>query len=36
VYDRVTSPVTLRTRAEVAGFFEGWDLAEPGLVQVPL
>jgi hypothetical protein len=36
VYDQATSTVTLRTRAEVAGFFEGWDLAEPGLVQVPL
>jgi hypothetical protein len=27
---------TLRSRAQVAGFFDGWDLAEPGLVQVPL
>jgi S-adenosyl methyltransferase len=36
VYDRATSPVTLRTRAQVAAFFEGWELVEPGLVQVPL
>ncbi len=36
VYDQATSPVTLRTHAQVAGFFEGWDLVEPGLVQVPL
>jgi hypothetical protein len=36
VYDQATSPVTLRTRAQVATFFDGWDLVEPGLVQVPL
>jgi S-adenosyl methyltransferase len=36
VYDHATSPVTLRTRAQVTAFFDGWDLAEPGLVQVPL
>ncbi len=36
VYDQATSTVTLRSRADVAGFFEGWDLVEPGLVQVPL
>jgi hypothetical protein len=36
VYDHATSPVTLRTRAQVAGFFGGWDPIEPGLVQVPL
>jgi hypothetical protein len=35
VYDQATSPVTLRTRAQVAAFFDGWDLIEPGLVQVP-
>lgn len=35
VYDQATSPVTLRTQAQVAAFFDGWDLAEPGLVQVP-
>jgi hypothetical protein len=36
VYDHATSPVTLRTRAQVTAFFDGWDLAESGLVQVPL
>lgn len=36
VYDRATSPVVLRNRAQVTEFFDGWDLVEPGLVQVPL
>ncbi len=36
VYDQATSPVTLRTRAQVTALFDGWDLIEPGLVQVPL
>jgi hypothetical protein len=36
VYDIATSPVTLRSRAQVAGLFGGWDLVDPGLVQVPL
>jgi S-adenosyl methyltransferase len=36
IYDQATSPVTLRTRAQVAALFQGWDLVEPGLVQVPL
>jgi hypothetical protein len=29
----MAAPVTLRTRAEVARFFEGLDLLEPGVVQ---
>jgi hypothetical protein len=29
VYDQATSPVTLRTRAQVAAFFDGWDLGTP-------
>ena len=29
----MAAPVTLRTRAEVARFFEGLDLVEPGLIQ---
>jgi hypothetical protein len=33
---RNTSPGALRTRDEVAGFFDGFPLVEPGLVQVPL
>ena len=36
VYDQATSPVTLRTRAQVTALFDGWDLVEPGLAQVPL
>ena len=36
MYDQATSPVTLRTRTRITAFFEGWDLVEPGLVQVPL
>ncbi|HEX6524436.1 MAG TPA: SAM-dependent methyltransferase [Streptosporangiaceae bacterium] len=35
VYDQATSTVTLRSHAEIAAFFDGWDLIEPGLVQVP-
>jgi hypothetical protein len=30
----MADPVTLRTHAEVARFFAGWDLVEPGLVQL--
>jgi hypothetical protein len=30
----MADPVTLRTHAEVARFFDGWDLVEPGLVQL--
>ena len=36
VYDRATSAVTLRSHTQVAALFRGWDLVEPGLVQVPL
>jgi SAM-dependent methyltransferase len=36
VYDRATSAATPRSHAQVAALFEGWDLVEPGLVQVPL
>jgi hypothetical protein len=36
VYERATSTLTLRSHAQVAAFFDGWDLVEPGLVQVPL
>jgi len=32
--ERVATPQTLRTREQVARFFTGLDLAEPGLVQV--
>ncbi len=30
----LSEPVTLRSRAEVAGYFGGLELVEPGLVQV--
>ena len=36
VYDRATATVTLRTHAQIAALFDGWDLVEPGLVQLPL
>lgn len=36
VYERATAPLVLRPHAQIAGFFHGFDLAEPGLVQVPL
>jgi len=36
VYDGATSTVTLRGKTQIATFFDGWDLVEPGLVQVPL
>jgi len=36
VYSRATAPLVLRGRAQVAGLFKGWDLVEPGVVQVPL
>jgi hypothetical protein len=32
--ERVSTPQTLRTREQVARFFTGLDLVEPGLVQV--
>ena len=35
VYDRATSPFIDRREAEVSSFFEGLDLVEPGLVQLP-
>lgn len=36
LYQRATSPVVLRTRGEVARFFDGFELVAPGLVHVPL
>jgi hypothetical protein len=35
VYNRATSPVTLRTREQVERFFDGFELVEPGLVPTP-
>jgi hypothetical protein len=34
-YDRATAPFVLRSFAEVAEFFDGLDLVDPGLVQIP-
>jgi hypothetical protein len=36
VYHGATSSVTLRSHAQVEALFEGWELVEPGVVQVPL
>ena len=36
VYNKATSPATLRSHAQIAAFFGDWDLVDPGLVQVPL
>lgn len=36
LYARSTTPVKLRSRAEVAAFFDGLDLVEPGVIYEPL
>ena len=36
VYNKATSPATLRSHAQIAAFFGDWDVVDPGLVQVPL
>lgn len=36
VYDRATAPLVLRSHSQVARFFEGFSLVNPGLVQLPL
>jgi len=36
VYARATAPLMPRSHSRVAAMFEGWDLIEPGVVQVPL
>jgi hypothetical protein len=36
VYAKATAPLVLRSHAQITALFDGWDLAEPGLVQVPL
>ncbi|MEU5536119.1 SAM-dependent methyltransferase [Streptomyces sp. NPDC020362] len=35
VYNRATATLNLRSRTEVEGFFDGFELVEPGLAQVP-
>jgi SAM-dependent methyltransferase len=36
LYRRTSTPMTMRSRAEIARFFDGFDLVEPGLVWLPL
>ncbi|MFK0173904.1 SAM-dependent methyltransferase [Streptomyces sp. NPDC090306] len=36
VYKDIRNPLIMRTRDEVARFFEGYDMVEPGLVPMPL
>jgi hypothetical protein len=36
VYDHATSALTLRTHAQISRFFDGFELLDPGLVQLPL
>ncbi|MFI5688142.1 SAM-dependent methyltransferase [Streptomyces sp. NPDC051636] len=35
VYSRATASLSLRSRAEIERFFDGFELVQPGLVQVP-
>jgi hypothetical protein len=35
VYQRTSTPLSLRTRAEIAALFDGYDLLPPGLVPAP-
>jgi hypothetical protein len=35
LYERIGAPVTPRTKAELTAFFAGFDLVEPGLVELP-
>ncbi|MGH3416005.1 MAG: SAM-dependent methyltransferase [Actinocrinis sp.] len=34
-YDQATAPFVLRSRDEITGFFDGLELVEPGVVQIP-
>jgi hypothetical protein len=36
IYNEATAPLVLRSYAEISGFFDGFDLVDPGVVQVPL
>jgi S-adenosyl methyltransferase len=33
--EKTATPMTLRSRVEIARFFAGWELVEPGLVWAP-
>ncbi|MCP3818195.1 SAM-dependent methyltransferase [Streptomyces sp. A3M-1-3] len=36
VYKNIRNPLIMRSREEIAGFFEGFEMLEPGLVSMPL
>ncbi|MFE9116591.1 SAM-dependent methyltransferase [Streptomyces sp. NPDC007172] len=36
VYRNIKNPLVMRSREEIAGFFEGYEMLEPGLVSMPL
>ena len=36
LYERTPTPMTMRTDAQLASFFAGFDLVPPGLVSMPL
>ncbi|MFD7013427.1 SAM-dependent methyltransferase [Streptomyces sp. NPDC059161] len=36
VYRDIKNPLVMRDREEIAGFFDGYELVEPGLVSMPL
>jgi len=36
VYEKATAPLVLRSHTQVTALFGGWELIEPGVVQVPL
>jgi hypothetical protein len=36
LYSRTPTPMTMRSRAEITQFFDGFELVEPGLVWLPL
>ncbi|WP_308166816.1 SAM-dependent methyltransferase [Nocardia albiluteola] len=35
IYDQTSDPVTMRSRAEFAAFYEGFELVDPGIVYLP-
>jgi hypothetical protein len=36
VYSKTTAPLVVRDHSQVTAMFDGWNLIEPGIVQVPL
>jgi hypothetical protein len=35
LYQRTATPMTMRSREQILGLFDGWELVEPGLVYLP-